>query len=261
MIVLLTIPLIVACSDVLILDGAKAVDGSPHVWMGYADEDTTLAITRFLHPLLAIGICWAARTAAFKEYLCLSVCELKLVLAIERCACLRDRVALVNLALWNNMCCRVYYGPILQPHAKGVVYGPSQLATIDGHTGGSYIFGPSVHVVPFEMSVNLSLYRSDEFTGVRLNSIKLRRHDVGGDILQFLVRRGNAGLRRSHWGDHASDPQYDIVADTLCISEWGQEGPVPKDPYWQRQTFVTIEHVDCSPGPLFSDSIANSGWF
>ena len=114
------------------------------------DDDILTAITEHLHPLVAVAICWAARKAALGARSCRSVYELKLALAIDRCRCVGERAAFVNLAIQNGVCCRLHYGPPLQPHGSGDAYGPSQLATLRGWKYGA-VAPEWAHVVTKEI--------------------------------------------------------------------------------------------------------------
>ena len=72
------------------------------------DDDVLLLITQRLHPLVAADICWSTRKAALGAWSCASIGELKLALAIDRCTCVKERLALVQLAMKNDVCLDIF---------------------------------------------------------------------------------------------------------------------------------------------------------
>jgi len=256
----LDITLTIRCS-VEVLPGPTSTAGihenvADEVAMG---DDILTAITQHLNPLAAAGICQAARKAALEARSCTSIYELKLVLAVDKCTCVRERVDFVNLAIEHGVCCRLYYGPLLQPHATGDAYGPSQLVTLECRRGDQ------AHVVPVERSVNLLLHRPDETLGGMVLAY-VRIWDTGGMHFRFRSFEFNdfssmpwtyeAAL--SHHGDHTSRCPSDAAADTLWEANRPRsyaDDPADDDKYWERMTYVTIASEEEGPIDLVtSDS-------
>ena len=221
------------------------------------DEDILDSIIRQLHPLLAICICQLTRKAVLRTRACVTLYELKLALAMGRCTCLEERVAFVNLAIHNGASCTMCYGLDLQPHATGGVYGPSQLVTLQPTHHGDDMLSKAfqIHVVPLEASVNLVLRPpADTFECMRLQAMafypdsKSLRYQLMKATAEDPLAHGPANCadsqltQRHHHGDHTSRWRNIIIQNTLY-----QHPGQPRDPYWQRMTFVSIGHTQRYP--------------
>ena len=185
-----------------------------------------------------------------------------------------ERAAFVNLAIQNGVCCNLHYGPPLQPHGSGDAYGPSQLATLRGWKYGDIPWLDEwAHVVPKEMSVNLVLQGPDdpehefsEFYGLEhefseclglageldaarpawrahiLSSrMRLRSIDFGMEShFSFNFVQDCYPIGRTHFGDHKSPDQKDIVRAYLECKNPQLATFTLGANYWECKTFVTV---------------------
>ena len=114
-------------------------------WLPLPD-DVLPHLIQMLAPLPVAATCRSARKAVLHAHGVQTVGELKVNTAIARCRCLQDRMLLVNNAINNGMECTLYYGPVLGPTDS-----QTELMTIKCKQTGR-----TIHVVPLEMSANLT---------------------------------------------------------------------------------------------------------